>query len=106
LQQLLLQQQQPLKQQNVFAAARWMQTSSAAAGEVVVPAMGDSITEGSVAALLKQPGGLLLMLTAHSLVSALHVPIADWHVLAANTAHAVVRCVNTVCWFLLTWITN
>jgi hypothetical protein len=34
-----------------------LHTSAAAAGEVVVPAMGDSITEGSVAAVLKQPGG-------------------------------------------------
>jgi hypothetical protein len=35
---------------------RGLQTSVPAAAEVVVPAMGDSITEGSIAALLKQPG--------------------------------------------------
>ncbi|WIA23396.1 hypothetical protein OEZ85_000154 [Tetradesmus obliquus] len=35
---------------------RSLQTSAPAAAEVVVPAMGDSITEGSIAAVLKQPG--------------------------------------------------
>lgn len=51
------QQLQPTgRQQEVPFAARWIHTSTAAAGEVVVPAMGDSITEGSVAAVLKQPG--------------------------------------------------
>lgn len=52
-----LQQLQPTgRQQELPFAARWIHTSTAAAGEVVVPAMGDSITEGSVAAVLKQPG--------------------------------------------------
>jgi hypothetical protein len=35
---------------------RGLQTSVPAAAEVVVPAMGDSITEGSIAAVLKQAG--------------------------------------------------
>jgi hypothetical protein len=56
LQQQLLQQQRSGLQKLPYAG-RWIHTSSTAAGEVVVPAMGDSITEGSVAALLKQPGG-------------------------------------------------
>jgi hypothetical protein len=55
-QQLLQQQWSGLRE--LPCAGRWIHTSGAAAGEVVVPAMGDSITEGSVAALLKQPGGL------------------------------------------------
>jgi hypothetical protein len=36
-----------------------LQTSVPASAEVVVPAMGDSITEGSIAAVLKQPGALM-----------------------------------------------
>lgn len=54
------QQLQPAgPQQELPFAARWIHTSTAAAGEVVVPAMGDSITEGSVAAVLKQPGDVV-----------------------------------------------
>jgi hypothetical protein len=41
---------------HAFRGSRAFRNSAAPAGEVVVPAMGDSITEGSVAAVLKQPG--------------------------------------------------
>ncbi|KAF8061067.1 dihydrolipoyllysine-residue succinyltransferase component of 2-oxoglutarate dehydrogenase complex 2 [Scenedesmus sp. PABB004] len=38
---------------------RLLHASGAAGGDVVVPAMGDSITEGSIAAVLKQPGDVV-----------------------------------------------
>eukprot|EP00879_Flechtneria_rotunda_P007677 GHRR01008050.1.p1 GENE.GHRR01008050.1~~GHRR01008050.1.p1 ORF type:complete len:443 (+),score=198.63 GHRR01008050.1:503-1831(+) len=41
------------------AALRLLQTSSALPADVVVPSMGDSITEGSVAAVLKQAGDVV-----------------------------------------------
>lgn len=63
LQQQLLQQQLSDHPGQAFAS-RWIHTSIAAAGEVVVPAMGDSITEGSVAAVLKQPGACMAVTLA------------------------------------------
>lgn len=47
-----------LRSSSQRSIVRSLQTSAPAAAEVVVPAMGDSITEGSIAAVLKQPGGL------------------------------------------------
>ncbi|WIA43874.1 hypothetical protein OEZ86_010287 [Tetradesmus obliquus] len=45
-----------LRSSSQRSIVRSLQTSAPAAAEVVVPAMGDSITEGSIAAVLKQPG--------------------------------------------------
>jgi hypothetical protein len=42
----------------VHFSVRGVHTSLASFADVVVPAMGDSITEGSIAAVLKQPGEL------------------------------------------------